>query len=274
MTAILLHVMLVAALLQGVQVPAPQGLVNDFAGVLSPESRARMERVAEDVRAKSRGEIAVVTLRDIGDRAPSEVALQIGREWGVGAVADPGDPTRNAGVVILLVPKETNAAQRGHCRIETGRGAEGFITDALSARICQEATPLFQRRDYSAAMELVTIRVAEAFAGEFGFALDTAFRAPVVEQPARRRSRGIPPFFYVFIVFMILSALNRGGRRGRRGGCGPGGCLVLPLPIGGGFGSGGFGGGGGGFGGGFGGGGFGGFGGGGGFSGGGGGSSW
>ena len=88
-------------LFQGFQIPAPMGLVNDFADIIQPAAAERMERIAEDVRAKSRGEIAVVTLPDIGTRDVQEVARDIGRQWKVGGIGDPGDPTRNAGVVIL-----------------------------------------------------------------------------------------------------------------------------------------------------------------------------
>src|SRR3979411_1651620 len=128
-------------LLQGIQIPPPTGLVNDFAHVLQPDAVQRMERIAEDVRAKSRGEMAIVTMPDIGTRDVQEVALQIGREWKLGKIGNPGDPTRNAGAVILLVPKETSGDGRGHCFIATGRGAEGFITDADAGDICREATP-------------------------------------------------------------------------------------------------------------------------------------
>src|SRR4051812_18598353 len=92
-------------LTQGIQIPPPTGLVNDFAHVVQPDAVQRMERIAEDVRTKSRGEIAIVTLPEIGTRDVQEVALQIGREWKVGKIGNPGDPTRNAGAVILLVPR-------------------------------------------------------------------------------------------------------------------------------------------------------------------------
>ena len=76
---------------QGIQIPPPTGLVNDFAHVLQPEAVQRMERIAEDVRTKSRGEIAVVTLADIGNRDVQEVSLQIGRQWKVGKIGNPGE---------------------------------------------------------------------------------------------------------------------------------------------------------------------------------------
>ena len=78
---------------QGIQIPPPTGLVNDFAHVIQPEAAQRMERIAEDVRAKSRGEMTIVTLPDIGTRDVQEVALQIGRQWKVGKIGNPGDPT-------------------------------------------------------------------------------------------------------------------------------------------------------------------------------------
>lgn len=260
-----------AAQTQQPSIPQPTGLVNDFAGILDAAAVARITRIAEDVRTKSRGEIAVVTLPDLEGRDVADVALRIGREWRVGKIGDPGDPTRNAGAVILLVPKETNSDGSGRCFVLTGQGAEGFITDGMAGTICREATPAFMARDYATGLELVTLRTAERFASEFGFSLDTSL-AP--QQPVTRqrpgRSGGISPLFLLIIFFVVMSMMNNAGRRsrrrGRRDGCGGGMPLIIPFPMGGG-----------GWhsrGGGFGGGGFGGFGGGGGFSGGGGGSSW
>ena len=261
----------VVALLQGgPQIPAPRGLVNDFASVLSPAAAARIEQIAQDVRDKTKGEIAVVTLTDLGGRDKSDIAREIGRQWKVGNLADIGDKSRNAGVVILVVPKETASDKMGRCRIETGQGAEGFITDATAGEICREATPLFQQQDYSGAIELLTLRVAQRYAQEFNVSLDTAFQAPVVRAPRALPTQGrsgIPPWV-LFVILILVLNIFRGGR-GRRSGCFP-----WWLPFMGGWGGGGGGGwSGGGFGGGD-GGGFGGFGGGGGFSGGGGGSDW
>jgi uncharacterized protein len=268
-----LLVFAMAAQLGQLQLPKPVGYVNDFAHVLSGEAAARIERIVQDVRTKSGGEIVVVTLPDLNGRDPADVAREIGRQWKVGASGGPGDRARNAGVIILLVPKETSSDGRGHSRIEVGQGAEGFLTDATTGAIQDEALPALRQGDYNSALELITWRVAQRFAGEFQFALDSTLSAPLPE-PVAGVSRGvgggggIPPFIWVLLFFIVFSMLS--GSRRRRG-CG-GGCLplVIPFPTGGGWGGrggwsgGGFGGGGGG-----GGGGFGGFGGGGGFSGGG-----
>src|SRR5205823_2565694 len=79
---------------QQLSIPAPQGYVNDFAGVVPAASVQRIQRIIDDVRAKSGGEIVVVTLRDLAGRDKADVALQIGRQWGVGKKGNPGDVAR------------------------------------------------------------------------------------------------------------------------------------------------------------------------------------
>ena len=272
--------------LQAIQAPAPPRgfspsaaeVVVDSAHVLPFQSIDRINGIAFDVKSKSGGEIAVLTLPDIGLRAPVDIAVAVARAWSVGANANVGDRTRNAGALILLVPKETNSSGRGECFITTGQGTEGFITDADGGQYCREAIPYFQQREYGPALEYLTARVAAEFAREFGFTLDSTSGSRAVQDDAprgrgRRQTQMSPLLFFAILigVYLVLGSL------GRRRGCG-GGCIPIPIVFptggtyrrsgwgGGGFGGGGFGGGGGG--------GFGGFGGGGGFSGGGGGSSW
>lgn len=246
--------------------PQPVGYVNDFANVINLDAEARLVLLAERLNAATRGDLVVVTLPDLGGRPVEEVALRLGREWKVGADAQIGDAARNAGVVILIVPKETATDGRGRCRIEVGQGAEGFITDATAGELCREQTDRFRAQDYSGALEGLSFAVADRYAAAFNVTLDGQ---PREAQRSRRSSGergGFPIVLVIIIVLFVLSSL--GGRRRR--GCV--GCLPIPTgPIvftGGssGWGGGGFGGGGGG--------GFGGFGGGGGFSGGGGGSDW
>lgn len=282
----LLAVLLVAA--QQVEIPPPPRgygtsaaeIVVDAARVLDPAVIDRINRIAFEVRAKTGGEIAVVTMSDLRGRDVGDVALRIGRQWGVGAAASAGDPTKNAGVVVLLVPKETASDGQGRISITTGRGVEGFITDGAAGDMRRAATPYFIQRDYGSGLLLIVSEIADRFAREFGVTLDSA-TVPRVESPGPVSGPvAIAPsfgtlLFLLFVVFLILSGLSRAG--GRRGGGGSG-CLNLLWALsvaqshggrrggwgGGGFGGGSFGGGGG----------FGGFGGGGGFSGGGSSGSW
>jgi uncharacterized protein len=234
-----------------VAIPTPRGFVNDFAGVLDGASSAHMQRVIAAVRAKTRGDIAVVTLATIGDRAASDVAVQIGREWGVGARGEAGDRARNLGVVVLLVPLQDHRAGTGRIAIATGRGAEGFLPDARVGRIRDAAIPYLAREEYGPGLAAAVDLLAGAFAQEFGVTLEGARRPP------RAGPGGAPPrvpSLWLVLLFVLLVVITRGrilwlpfllsgrmggGWHGRRGGFGG-------LGGGGGFGGfGGFGGGGG-----------------------------
>jgi uncharacterized protein len=217
-----------------------------------------MEAVIAEVREQTRGEIAVVTLPDIGDRAASDVAVQIGRQWGVGAKGEAGDPSKNLGAVLLLVPRKDHRPGTGDVFISAGRGAEGFLTDARAGRIRDAMIPLLAQEQYGQALSLGVDLIAQAFATEFGVTLSNpeAVRPP----PATGRPDVSIPLGWIVGVLILLLIITRGRllwvpfwimSQGRGGGGGGGG---------GGWGRGGWGGGGGGFGG---------FGGGGGFSGGG-----
>src|SRR5947199_3167970 len=198
-----------------VQVPPPRGYVNDFAGVLDAASVAHMEAVVAEVREKTRGEIAVVTLPDIGDRPAADVALEIGRRWGVGAKGEAGDPAKNLGVVVLLVPQKNHRPGTGQIFIATGRGAEGFLTDARVGRIRDAMTPYLAREEYGAGLAHGVELIAQAFAQEFGVTLDAAPPLPLPVVPEVWVPT-VATLFWIIVAFVfIVSMLQR--RRGRRG---------------------------------------------------------
>ena len=190
-------------------VPAPTGYVNDFAHVLDAASVAHMEAVIAELREKTRGEIAVVTLPDIGDRAASDVAVQIGREWGVGATGQAGDPAKNLGIVILLVPRKDHTPGSGKIFIATGRGAEGFLPDSRVGRIRDAMGPYFAREEYGAGLAAGVDLIGQAFAEQFGVALTgTPPVAPIQSQPGMARGGSL--VFKVLLILILLLIFSRG----------------------------------------------------------------
>ncbi|HMA44350.1 MAG TPA: TPM domain-containing protein [Gemmatimonadales bacterium] len=261
-------VLFLLALFQVDSFPPPRGFVNDFAGVIPAATTARLEPMLRELQRKTRGDIAVVTLPDLGGREAADVALQIGRQWGVGGTGEAGDPARNLGIVVLLVPRKNHQPRTGDLFISTGRGAEGFLPDARVGRIRDAMLPSLAREDYGEALETGVGLLVQAFTDEFHVTLDSALALAPPSEPAEGRPLpGIAIGIVAVIALLIfLNAASRAARVGRRRGSW--------WWTGGGWGGWGGGGGGwsggfGGFGGGGGGGGFGSFGGGGGFSGGG-----
>lgn len=248
----------------------PTGMVTDVADILPADAEARIEARLTRLRDSTGGEVAVVTLPGIGDQAAADVAVAIGRSWGVGGAFAVGDRRRNAGVVLLLVPRTDDHA--GAVFIAPGQGAEGFLTDARSGQIADAMLPALRDGEYGTAVDIGSTLITDLVARELG-ATDSTLMVPGGDRPSPRQI-AIMVILMALIVGAVLVAIagsqgGRGGRgggftggRGRRGGWG-GPIIWGGGGFGGGFGGGGFGGGG------FGGGGFGGFGGGGGFSGGG-----
>lgn len=236
----------------------PVGHVNDFASVIDDASRGKMEDLLIRLRSATGAEVAVVTLPTIGDRDEAEVALAIGRTWGVGGRAEIGAQQRNAGLVVLLVPRVNHEPGTGHVRIEVGQGLEGIVTDAASGQIRRDVMgPLLAREEYGPALLSGVRALTGLIARGFGVTDSSLAFAPP-PMPVQGPGAQILPLLPIllFILFVMLASRGRRRRRVYWGGG--------PWIGGGGWGGGGFGGG---FGGG--GGGFGGFGGGGGFSGGG-----
>lgn len=240
-------------------IPAqPVGYVNDFAAAFDAASAAQMEDLIKRLRAATGAEIAVVTLPSIGDREASEIALAIGRKWKVGASADVGDPRRNAGLVLLLVPRRPGDPNSGQIRVEVGQGLEGIVTDAAAGRVRDLMRPQLTQGQYGPGILAGVQALAGMIARGYGVTDTTLTSYAPEENPGAAPSIGnnlLPLLFFILFILLVSGAMG-GGRRRRRG-------IYWGGPwIGGGWGSGGgFGGGGGG--------GFGGFGGGGGFSGGG-----
>lgn len=248
----------------------PTGYVTDVPGILDAGSKQRINDLAERLRGATGAELAVVVLPTIGDRAAVDVAVAIGRAWGVGAKAELGDPRRNAGLVILLVPRREDDPNSGQIFIASGQGLEGIVTDLQAGRVRDLMTPFFRQGEYGRGLEEGARALAGLIARGMGVT-DSALTAggrQLEQRPSGSSRPGIVvAVFWLIVIIFIFARLarstgGRGGRGRRRRGPGPW------IFWGGGGGLGG-GGGFGGFGGGFGGGGFGGFGGGGGFSGGG-----
>ena len=235
----------------------PVGFVNDFAFVIDDSSAAQMNDVIERLRKVTGAEIAVVTLPSIGGLEAAEVALEIGRRWKVGSKAEIGDPRRNAGVVLLLVPRREGDPNSGQIRVEVGQGLEGIVTDAAAGQIRDQMRPDLASGQYGKGLLTGVRSLASRIARGYGVSDSalTAYQPPPNPGGETTLQSLLPLLLFIFFILLVSGAF--GGRRRGRGGVYWGGG---PWIGGGWGGGGGFGGGGGGFGG---------FGGGGGFSGGG-----
>jgi uncharacterized protein len=133
--------------------PPAHGFVVDVTGLLDAAAVARLNERILDVQRRTGGDVGVVLLKDLEDRAPSDMGVAIYRWWGVGRVDSIGSSRRDLGALLLIVPKEVAALGRGECWITTGRGAEAELHDADAGTICRTAViPELRERRYEAAI--------------------------------------------------------------------------------------------------------------------------
>ncbi|OQP47520.1 methanol dehydrogenase [Niastella yeongjuensis] len=227
--------------------PNPPRLVNDFAGVLSPDEEARLEQQLVAYDDSTSNQVAVVLLKTLNDYPIEEYSLKLFRSWGI------GNAKTNNGVLIIAALDDRKV------RIEVGYGLEGAIPDITANHIIDnDLKPDFRSGDYYDGLSKAANSIIKAAAGEY--------KAPA----GYRKKKGgggfpIGLIFFIIVLVVILGGRSRGGGGGgmmSRRGSGWLGPFILGNMVGRGFGGSdsGFGGGGGWGGGG--GGGFGGFGGG------------
>jgi uncharacterized protein len=272
------------------QFPQPQGMLNDFAGKLSPASKQQIETLLETFRDRTGIEVAVVTVSfdDMQGYPIEEYALRLGRQWGVGRDSD----KRALLLLVAIKAPDSQGVYHGGTRLEVSRHLEGDVPDILAGELIRKMRDDFSAGRFDQALTTGTQTILATLAQRLGISMDGIDSSQAARQPARqptrpvgRRGGGISLFAIIIVVFVVLAIIRAIG--GRRGGGGRGGgigsdwllwAILFGSGRGGGWGGGGWGGGGGsswGGGGDGGGGGFGGFGGGGGdFGGGGASDSW
>ncbi len=133
--------------------PAPNGAVNDFAGVLSPAQTAELNAISQEIRENSSVEIATVIVNSTEGMPPSDYAIAIGNKWGVGRKGEFN------GVVILV------AVDDRKWFIATAKGIEGQLPDLLTNRIAQDSFPQnFRKGDYAAGIKQALLGMKEYLA--------------------------------------------------------------------------------------------------------------
>ncbi|HEY0309327.1 MAG TPA: TPM domain-containing protein [Acidobacteriaceae bacterium] len=221
----------------------PAGYVTDMAGVLSPETMARLDQLCLEVDQQAHAQIAVAVVKTTGDEAIEQFANELFAKWKVGPKGT------DKGVLLLF------AVQDRKRWIEVGYGLEGALNDAKAGDIGREMVPQLRAGDYDGAVTLGVQRVAQVAAADAGVNLANmpAERAMPAQQPITKAQRIFSAIAGILIVLVIIFVLSHAGPSGLL-------WMLIGSALGGGGGSGrdrdGWGGGGGG------GGGFGGFGGG------------
>ncbi len=168
----------------------PTGFVNDFAKIMSDETRQTVEVRLLQFEKDTSNEISVVTINSLQDDTIENFAVKLFEEWRI------GKKDKDNGVLLLIAKDDRQM------RIEVGYGLEGALTDAQSYWIIQNILkPAFQAGNYDQGISDAVDKIIAATKGEF---------VPAESQtPASKISfKSLETiFFLVFFGFIWLASI-------------------------------------------------------------------
>ena len=197
--------------------PEPAVLVNDFAGVLSAQDKALLEKKLVAFDDSTSSQLCIVILKTLDGEPASSYAPELFNFWKI------GQEGRNNGILILVSMDNPREAF-----INTGYGMEEFVPDIMAGRIVREdLLPYFKKEQYYEGLDKASTDLMQLLKGTF-----KGFKKKSNKQRIPREA-----ILVLIILGVILISKSKGGGGGNYartfGGAGLGGF--------GGFGGGGFG---------------------------------
>ncbi|MCS7198423.1 MAG: TPM domain-containing protein [Candidatus Bipolaricaulota bacterium] len=196
---VFVYVILLSALVQ--EIPAFQGYVSDYAGVLSAQRREQLTALLDELEQKTTARIAVVTVKTTHPYDDLQYAKKLLDAW---RISQKGDPDNSA---LFLVVTEDQGA-----RIVTGYGLEGILPSwRVSAILDEFVLPEFRAGRFDEGIYKGTWAVALVISQEAR--VELTGDAPIDV----RRLPGTPsPGGVILALIVILALVSLMMRRARR----------------------------------------------------------
>jgi uncharacterized protein len=133
--------------------PTREFYVNDFANILSAETKQYVYDISLELFKQTKAQLVVVTASSLNQKDIREYNLELSRKWGV------GDKTLQNGLVVLLAPNERQVD------VCVGTGLEGKINDAKAGRLLDEyAVNEFKNKNWNEGIKsLASVFVNEIY---------------------------------------------------------------------------------------------------------------
>ena len=173
--------LLIPVAVSALEVPVLSGRVNDYAGMISPETERVLEEQLRTFEETDSTQVVILTVNSLEGDLLEDFSIRVAENWKIGqAKKDNG--------VLFLVSKTDR-----RMRIEVGRGLEGVLTDLLSGRILDNIVkPKFKAGDYNGGFTEGTGAIIEACRGEFKN-----------EGEAASSSEGLSENFFSIMFFIL-----------------------------------------------------------------------
>jgi uncharacterized protein len=158
--------------------PAPDGYVNDYAGVIDPTTKGRLETILTNLKSVADIEIAVVTVRTTGGQDIFDYSLAVARGWGVGSKEG-----EQNGLLLLVAINDRKYFTQVSTRLE-GDLPDGLVGQIQRARL----VPQFRQGNYSQGIADTVETYVATLAEKRGFSIEGIDRSRAYRQSAPRRT--------------------------------------------------------------------------------------
>ena len=182
--------------------PTADFYVNDYAGLLSQETKNYIINTNKSLCSKTGAQIVVVTIPNLENNSLEEYATELFRNFGI------GDKNKNNGVLLLL------SLQERKFRVEVGYGLEGILPDAKTGRIQDEyIIPYLKQNNWNDGIKNGFSAFLDVISKEYN--VEVGGETPIATEDAKSNTEnsnilmigfiGIPMISLVIGVITLLS---------------------------------------------------------------------
>lgn len=199
--------LLSVSVVRALDVPKLQGYVNDYAGMISPETKTRLENELRAFEGSDSTQVVILTTPSLEGEVIEAYGIKVAEAWKI------GQKGKDNGIIFIV------AKQERKIRIEVGRGLEGKLTDLMAGRISDLVVkPRFKRADYDGGFTAGVSAIIDATRGEFK-----------ADGNHTAKRRDTPSRLLTFLIFTGIAVLVLGSMSRPLGAVG--GAVGLPLSV-------------------------------------------
>jgi uncharacterized membrane protein YgcG/Flp pilus assembly protein TadD len=155
------------------QIPAPTGHVNDFAGVLDANTKQQLENILTNLKLKTGIEFDIATVESTAGQDIANFSLQLAKDWNIGAFT-----TAKKSLLLVLAVNEKTSLTR------LSRSVQRDLPEGVLGEMGQRMRPLFESGQFSEGLNTGVGHFVNALAQKLAFSTEDFDKAPSVVSSA------------------------------------------------------------------------------------------
>ncbi len=185
------------------EIPAFQGYVSDYAGLLSPQMQEKLTALLQELEQKTTAQIAILTVQTTQPYDDFQYAVKVFDSWKI------GQKGKDNGALFLVATEDRRV------RIVTGYGLEGILPDRKVGAILDEfVLPEFREGRFDEGIYKGVWAIALVIAKDAG--VELTGEAPVDISRLPEAPSLVALLIALIVIFFIVSFMMRRARRTSR----------------------------------------------------------